>query len=131
MAVRRQDLDEGLEAVVLAFPVERARRRLAARRRVERRRKLVGGLAAGVAALLLSGAVSGGVAPGSRAGAPPAIVVQSGQSLWDIAARYAPEDTDPRAYIDELERLNHLEGTLRAGDRIKLPKKATFLASYP
>lgn len=123
MAVRREELSTGAEAVVVRFPVERASARSAMRRRVQRRRRLVAWVAAlGTGALLVTGAVTQGGVPASRAEAPTAVVVKSGESLWDIAARYAPRDTDLRAYIEAIERLNQLDGALRAGDSIKLPK---------
>jgi nucleoid-associated protein YgaU len=42
---------------------------------------------------------------------PATIVVQSGDTLWRIAGRVAP-DRDPLAEIDELRRLNRLGGAV-------------------
>jgi len=39
--------------------------------------------------------------------APHAVTVQSGDTLWSIATRIAP-DRDPRAEVAALERRNHL-----------------------
>jgi LysM domain len=49
--------------------------------------------------------------------------VEPGQTLWDLADRYAPDGTDLRAYVDAVVGLNDL-GTRApvAGERIKLPK---------
>jgi nucleoid-associated protein YgaU len=122
MAVRREELGAPPEAVVLRFPVDRARRRLAMRERVQRRRRILAAVVTvGLAAVLVGGFVGGEASPASKPDAPAAVVVDRGETLWDIAARYGPEDGDPRAYIEALEELNGLHGTLRAGDRIKLP----------
>jgi LysM repeat protein len=66
-------------------------------------------------------------APASQAGdpvgAPPTVVVRSGDTLWAIAARYAPS-RDPFATIDEIRRLNGLSDyTIQAGQRITLPRR--------
>ncbi len=76
--------------------------------------------------LLLAAIATVLAAPASEAadppGAPPSVVVRSGDTLWSIAARYAPSD-DPFAAIDEIRRLNGLPGyTIRAGQRLTLPR---------
>ncbi len=123
MAVRREDLNLTTGSVVVRFPVERARGR---RRRLEmqvRRRRLVAAIGAlAVAVLVTWGGDSPQLPTASRTRAPSAVVVEPGQTLWDLASRYAPSDADPRAYIQELESLNHLDGSLQAGERIILPK---------
>ena len=79
--------------------------------RLTRRGVLV--LAALVA--VLAGAIvwlAGLSAPGAArpAGpAPAAVTVRAGDTLWSIAGRVAP-DTDPRAEVATLQRLNHLPG---------------------
>jgi hypothetical protein len=80
---------------------------------------LLGLLLAGVAVLL--------AAPASQAADPtgpaPTVVVRSGDTLWSIAARYAPSD-DPFATIDEIRRLNGLAGyTVPVGLRLTLPRR--------
>lgn len=74
----------------------------------------------GVVVLGLLVAVVGGVlvwlaaasAPSDAAGpsgaAPAVVTVTSGDTLWSIASRVAP-DTDPRAEVEHLRRLNHLD----------------------
>jgi hypothetical protein len=67
--------------------------------------------------------IGGGTAPASKSSAPRAVVVRPGQTLWDLADRYAPEGVDPRAYVDAVVQINHLEGRPpAAGERIRLPK---------
>jgi LysM repeat protein len=77
--------------------------------------------------LLVAGLAGVLVAPASQAadpiGARPTVVVQSGDTLWSIAARYAPS-ADPFATIDEIRRLNGLPGyTIQAGQRLTLPRR--------
>lgn len=51
-------------------------------------------------------------APGaaaSRSPVPVSVTVRSGDTLWSIASRVAPEH-DPRGEVAELQRLNHLSG---------------------
>ena len=115
MALRKEDLPER-DAAIYRFP-SAARRRL--RRRYLRRRLTVAAAAVAVVGLFLLG---GAHSPGSRPGAPRAIVVRSGETLWAIAGRYAPEDTDPRAYVDAMVRLNGIRGTPQAGMRLRLPR---------
>lgn len=51
--------------------------------------------------------------------APAAVSVRAGDTLWDIAARVAP-NRDPRVEVAELQRINHLAGTvLIAGDTLR------------
>lgn len=99
------------------YPTQRAFR---SRQQARLRRRLVSiAMAVGV---MLGTLMIGGSAPASRAGTPPAIVVESGQTLWEIAERYAPEGGDVRAYIDAVVELNDLGGILHSGQRIKLPR---------
>ena len=52
---------------------------------------------------------------------PPTVVVQRGDTLWDIAARVMP-DRDGRAAVDEVRRVNDLRGYgVREGDALILP----------
>ncbi len=123
MAVRKEDLYES-QAHVVAFPTQLVRARIARHRRIEMARRR---LCAGVVVLVAVGAFlfTGGVgtsAPGSVAGAPATVVLHKGQTLWDLAERYAPERIDPRAYVDVLLELNHLAAPPPAGTELVLPR---------
>ncbi|MDQ5815249.1 MAG: LysM peptidoglycan-binding domain-containing protein, partial [Actinomycetota bacterium] len=74
-----------------------------------------------VAALVLATG-PGGVAVASRPGAPARITVGQGETVWDLAERYAPDGIDRRAYVDAILELNGLDGMPLAGQRLKLPK---------
>jgi Tfp pilus assembly protein FimV len=112
MAVRSEELFCRPGAPIAARRVPRSR--ACARRRV------VGGALA--AAIVAGTLLIGGPAPASRPGAPRAVVVRPGQTLWDVAERYAPTGVDARAYVDAVVTLNDLEGVLQAGDRLRLPR---------
>jgi hypothetical protein len=90
----------------------RGRRNMARRRLVSL--IVAGGVAVGTMLI-------GGSAPASRAGTPPAITVREGDTLWEVADRYAPDGVDLRAYIDAVVALNDLGPTLQVGDRLRLP----------
>jgi LysM repeat protein len=50
--------------------------------------------------------------------------VQPGETLWSLAKRVAPGH-DPRATVEQIQRLNHLTtGTVRAGQQLLLPHAA-------
>jgi LysM repeat protein len=50
------------------------------------------------------------------------VTVNSGQTLWAIAEKYAP-DQDVREAVEAIVSLNNLtEGTVQPGQRIALPK---------
>jgi len=62
-------------------------------------------------------------AAGQPAGPAPTIVVQSGDTLWDIAARVMPR-RDNRDAVAELRRLNGLrDSELQPGDVLVLPRE--------
>ncbi|HEV7205620.1 MAG TPA: LysM peptidoglycan-binding domain-containing protein [Jatrophihabitans sp.] len=61
----------------------------------------------GAALVWLAAAFAPVAAPAAVAG-PATVTVQSGDTLWSIAARVAPQ-RDPRAEISTLQRLNHLD----------------------
>ena len=115
MALRKEDLYDR-DAAVYQFPARAGRAR--------RRRSLVRGGALTVVLGLVVGIVmaAGGGAPGSRPGAPRAVVVHSGETLWSIAGRYAENGADPRAYVDAVMRLNHLRAGPQEGMRLRLPR---------
>jgi hypothetical protein len=61
----------------------------------------------------------------SEAAAPPEIVgtatVAPGGTLWDIAVTHAPDGTDPRAYLEELRRVNGLGSDIAPWTVVLLP----------
>jgi LysM repeat protein len=58
--------------------------------------------------------------PSGSAGKPVRYVVQPSDTLWSIAARHYPGD--PREGIWQLQRRNHLHGTMLVpGQRLVLP----------
>lgn len=75
-------------------------------------------------------AVAGGLAmlvsaPGQAADQPgpaPTIIVQPGDTLWDIASRH-PGRLGRDATIEEIRRLNNLDGySIDSGQRLTLPR---------
>jgi hypothetical protein len=48
------------------------------------------------------------------------LTVGSGESLWQIAERVAP-NSDPRDVVIEISNYNHLEGEIQAGQRLAIP----------
>jgi LysM repeat protein len=81
--------------------------------------------------VVLAGSLAGGMAlserPSLAAGEaaaktdPTFVVVQPGQTLWEIARVAAPGE-DPRATIGRILDLNALSGVdIRAGQRLALP----------
>lgn len=65
-------------------------------------------------------AVASGVSGGP---ATASVVVQPGETLWDIAKRVAPNE-DPRATVSTLRDLNSLEAgaALQAGQGLTVPR---------
>jgi hypothetical protein len=49
-------------------------------------------------------------------------VIRSGDTLWEVAERYAPPSVDPRAYVNAIEDLNGLVGAPEVGTKLKLPR---------
>jgi hypothetical protein len=53
---------------------------------------------------------------------PRTITVQSGETLWGVAARIAPH-ADPRLVVAQIQQLNHLHGPqLLAGMQLVVPR---------
>ena len=73
---------------------------------------------AGFVGVLVAASTGEAAAP---AGPATTVVVRPGDTLWSIAARYAPSG-DAFATIEEIRRLNGLEGyTVFAGETLVLP----------
>ena len=123
--MRREQL-EGREAVIAAWPgtgpSEPRRHRARVPARVRRRRFLVALCSVVVAVAGLHGGTGEGSALASREGAPRAVLLERGDSLWDLAERFAPEGADARAYVDALVELNDVAGAPLPGTRIRLPR---------
>ena len=122
MAIPREHIG-GADARVYDFPVRRSLDR-SPRRGVVVRRRVVLALSALILALafVLTVGRSSGV-PASAPGAPEVVVVRNGDTLWDVAGRYAAEGVDPRAYVDAIVATNHLDQPLRPGTALRLPSE--------
>ena len=122
MAVRREELWTAPDAVVLDFPVRIARARAVRAQRTFRNRRIAVGLVAfGITAGIIGASAASSTIVSSRPGAPATVVVEPGQTLWDLAARYSAPDVDPRTYVDELASMNGISGVLQAGAELELP----------
>lgn len=66
-------------------------------------------VAALAAVLVWAAWLSAPSAGAERPHQPTSVTVHSGDTLWSIASRVAPE-RDPRAVVAELQRRNHLRG---------------------
>lgn len=120
VAVRQEDLLVR-EAIVYRFPSQMMRARAAHRRMVARRRMTLGVVTVVMALGFLMASGPQGTAAASKVGAPKAVAIHQGDTLWGIAARFAPGSVDPRAYVDALETLNSLSGPIHPGMHLKLP----------
>ena len=83
-------------------------------------------LALGFLAVVLAGAVLllfEGEAVGASGGTEVKVVrVESGDTLWEIAHRFAPGEADLRVVVQEIVVLNGLESkVLRPGQTIRIP----------
>jgi hypothetical protein len=119
MALRQEELCATPSGVVLRFPTAAVRARVR-RQHVVRRLGLIAAVIVTVATLILATG-PGGSAVASRTGAPAAVVVAPGETLWELAERYAQPGVDRRAYVDAIVDLNGLEGAVQAGERLELP----------
>lgn len=123
MALRQEDLRDSAPAEVLAFPTAVVRARAARHRRALflRRRMTVASvallLAAGLGLTVGGASASVPVSPD----APRSVRIANGDTLWGLASRYAPE-ADPRAFVDEVLRLNDLSGAPAVGAKVRLPR---------
>lgn len=61
-------------------------------------------------------------APATQPVSTATVVVQPGQTLWDIATTHAPADTSTWAYVEQLSELNGVSsGSLDAWQVLRLP----------
>lgn len=120
MAIRQWEL-ESSSAVVYRFPTAAVRSRARAQRRAARLRRTAAIAVTLVASVLFLAASGPGGTALSKPHAPKAVVVRPGQTLWDLAQRYAAPGIDPRAYVDAVIELNGLDGGAQAGQRLVLP----------
>lgn len=70
----------------------------------------------------IAAAGPGGSPVASAPGAPRAVVMRPGETLWDVAEEHAPTGVDPRAYVDALIEINGVAGGVQPGERIRLPR---------
>lgn len=127
MALRRDELFDPTPGLVVPFPLGVARAR-ARRARMLARRRRTAAVAAGLClAVAVGGSATRGATVASAPGAPRSTALAAGESLWDVAERYAAPGTDPRAYVGALQDLNGLEGAPVAGRSIRLPREVGFL----
>ncbi|HSF26865.1 MAG TPA: LysM peptidoglycan-binding domain-containing protein [Actinomycetes bacterium] len=112
-------------ATTAGAPLGPARRRLRLTRRGRAVRAVVLVLALTLVFLVVSAlghsVVSASTSESGEGPALRALVVQPGQTLWQIAGQVAP-DADPRDTVVRLERLNGLDGALiQVGQRLLVP----------
>ncbi len=104
--------------------VRREAVRPAARVRLTQRGRLVVFVASLLLVLGLAVFLGAGSVASERPGTPEptqVIMVDAGDTLWDIAADLSP-DGDVRAMMHRIERLNALDsGLLQAGQRLRVP----------
>lgn len=89
-------------------------------------RRRLGALVVLAALLVLGGqALLGGAAPSEPAVVPASattVVVQPGQTLWDVASTHAPEGVAVDRYVQRLAELNGISaGALDAWQVLRLP----------
>jgi LysM repeat protein len=127
MAIRRQELPrtKHSRAVVYGFPTSEVRRRARAQAQREVLVRVLGAAVLAVAMVIAAARLTATPVAQSRPSAPAVVNVQPGQTLWGIAQRYQVAGSDPRAYVDALEELNHVGASLQAGERLRLPTRAS------
>jgi len=89
------------------------------------RRRVVAVLGLVLVAFLLTVAIGRVVAEAELADKVAGhVVVQPGQTLWDVAAATAPDGVDPRRHLDDLVRLNGFDAsTVDAWTVVLLPAR--------
>jgi LysM repeat protein len=83
---------------------------MAAPLRLTRRGVAVVAVAVAVLAIAVVALAARSARVPERAAAPARVTVGPGDTLWSVATRVAPQ-TDPRAEVSLLQRLNHLAGS--------------------
>jgi hypothetical protein len=127
MATRCEELGRELyvrpAGDVVAFPTARVKARAASRQRAEirRRRLTIAVLPVLVVGFILASGPEG-TSVASRSSAPASVMLQPGETIWDLAERYAPAAVDPRAYVDAVLEMNDISGAPAMGERVRLPK---------
>ena len=126
MALRQEELEMvASDATVYRFPTERVeaariRQGIARRRAARRRHRLgLGVVAAAVMALTILG--GGGEATAPAAPSARSVVVQPGETLWDIAEEHAPAGMDLRVYVMAITERNDIDLVVSPGTRLRLP----------
>jgi hypothetical protein len=119
VAARSEDLYLQ-DAPVVRFPRPRPRY---SHRQIEARRRFLASCVVVLLAVVLFMLATGpeGTVQASRSSAPRAVALQPGQSLWDLAERYAAPGQDLRAYVDSLVEINDIDGLPQIGERVRLP----------
>jgi hypothetical protein len=130
--VARRSPRPGLRPRPAARPAGRSERAAPTRRdpapiRLTHRGRLLARALLIVAALALVVGLAAVARASSAEPAPrgplPSVVVQPGDTLWNIAARHAP-DAAPIVVIDQIRRLNHLNGSgIEVGQQLVLPRR--------
>lgn len=93
-----------------------------ARRDAGARRRLVAILAVTVLLAVGMATVAGGASDPGEPVAAGHVVLQPGETLWDVAVRSAPTGVDPRRQLDTLRRLNGFgSGPLDAWTVVLIP----------
>ena len=59
------------------------------------------------------------------------VVIQEGDTLWDLALQYAPEEQDIRSYIQEVRELNRMTSDqIHAGQSIILCIRSSGIGTF-
>jgi len=74
-------------------------------------------------ALIAAGLRTGGSLPATESGPAAVVVVQPGDTLWNIAVGYGPAGADPRATVVQIRKANDIAGSLiHPGDALLVPR---------
>ena len=117
MALRTQDL--GVDtAVVYRFPVPNRRRSVVSPAR-GRGLGLALILLGVIASVLIGGGPQGQAPAGSQV--PERVSLRPGETIWQVAERFAPAGVDVRAYVDAILELNGWDAPPPAPQPVLLP----------
>lgn len=104
-------------------PVRRPPVEPGALRLTRRGRRISRALLALAAALAVLSVAVDSRADAGPDGPAPTVVVESGDTLWNIATSHAPR-RDPYPVMAEIQRLNRMpDSTVRVGERLVLPRR--------